>query len=352
VNIFLTKTDADTIKALGICSAVTNCYLTMAGDTITDWVGLYAVGIAQGSGMRTSTFGQDTTPVTMEQFSTFDLNTGILSLSFSEPVDPSTLRFNQITLCTERGSPPGVISFYTLTGGNTTSGRGLVINVVLSQGDLSAVKKDEYLCKVRALCFIQFTSSFVQDTSGNAIVPMLGGDHARDALQVRTLVADATPPVLVSFGLNMETRALLLTFDEPVDYLSVKTSQTLTLGNAASLPTETYTLRDNAVATSSQKNEVISTVVSATDAVYIKALFGLAKSLATTFASATTGLATDIAAAKNVNAASSSAVAANSYTADATALASGHSPTPTLILGSWSSSLTSLSTQAHCKQTS
>jgi len=34
--------------------------------------------------MRTSTFGQDTTPVTMEQFSTFDLNTGILSLSFSE----------------------------------------------------------------------------------------------------------------------------------------------------------------------------------------------------------------------------------------------------------------------------
>lgn len=83
-SIFLTKTDADTIKALGFCSAVTNCYLTMAGDTITDWVGLYAVGIAQGSGMRTSTFGQDTTPVTMEQFSTFDLNTGILSLSFSE----------------------------------------------------------------------------------------------------------------------------------------------------------------------------------------------------------------------------------------------------------------------------
>ena len=69
VSIFLTKTDADTIKALGICSAVTNCYLTTANDTIADWVGLFAGGIAQGSGMRTSTSGQDTTLVTMEQFS-------------------------------------------------------------------------------------------------------------------------------------------------------------------------------------------------------------------------------------------------------------------------------------------
>ena len=234
-------------------------------------------------------------------------------------MDPSTIRFNQITLCTERGSPPGVISFYTLTGGSTTSGRGLVMNVVLSQGDLSAVKKDDYLCKVRALCFIQFTSSFVKDTSGNDIVPMLGGDNARDALQVKSLVADTTPPVLVSFGLNMETRALLLTFDEPVDHLSVRTSQTLTLSNSASAPTETYTLRDNAVVTSLQKSEVINAVMSASDVVYIKALFGLAKSLATSYASAATGLATDIAAAKNINAASASAVAANNYTADTTA---------------------------------
>ena len=319
VNIFLTKSDADTIKSLAMCTAVADCYLTMAGDAIADMVGNKATEIPQGSGVQTSSFGQDTTSVTMEEFTTFDLNTGILTLSFSEPVDPTTLRFDQITLCTERASPPNAISSYKLNNGSTTSNRGLVIAVRLTQGDLSNIKKDDYLCKVRALCFIQFTSSFVQDTSGNPVVAMLGGDQAKDALGVKTLVADTTAPALTSFALNMETHSMLLTFDEPVDHLSVKTGQKLTLANALVSPTETYTLSDNAVVTSTQKGEVISTTLSSSDVVHIKAHFGLAKSLETSFALAAVGLATDIAASKNINRASSTAVAANDFKSDTTA---------------------------------
>ena len=318
VSVYLTKADADTIKSLALCSNITNCYLTMASNTVADMLGNAAPSIGQGSGVRTANFGQDTTRVTLEQFSTLDFNTGTLTLSFSEPVDPSTLRYDQITLSTERDIPANVISYYRLTNGTTLSGRGLIINIRLVQYDLSMLKKDNFLCKTRNLCFIQFTAAFVQDVAGNAIVPMLGGSNAADAMLVRTLVADVTAPVLQSFSLNIEARLLIMTFDEPIDFLSVKTSQTFTLVNAAVGATESYTLKDNALVTTAEKSEVINTTISASDILNIKAHFGLAKSLSTTLATIVTNLATDIATAKNINSASLGAVAANSYVADTT----------------------------------
>ena len=280
----LTTNDANVLRRLpGLATSTVDTYLAVASTTIQDYSGNSLVPIPPLAALRAFQIIADTPPEAVS-FPVFDLNTEILSISFSEPVNASSVNVTQFTLYSDRSST--AIASYTLTSSISSSQDGSVLVIYLSNVDLNQLKLHQSLCTSITNCIPTFTSQFVSDLTGNLVIALT----PQQSQPFETFVADVTSPVLASFGLDLNSGTLILSFSEPVNANTLDPTQ-VTLQNAI-IATVDLTL-SNATTTSSGNGLVIVLQLQS-DADRIKASTDLADSITTTFLSLTASTIQDL----------------------------------------------------------
>jgi len=114
VIITLSEDDLNAVKLLPLCTSANDCYLTFSNDTILDAAGLSLVGRFDGNALGISSYSRDSTPPELVSFTTLNLETGVISLSFTEAINITSVQPEEIRLQTLFENP---LQTYNLTGG-------------------------------------------------------------------------------------------------------------------------------------------------------------------------------------------------------------------------------------------
>ena len=252
-TIYLTLSDLSQIKCLNdVRVDANNTHLQATLGTVFDTTG----NPVEETSVPAHNVTGDITPPQLITFD-MDINSGTLSLTFDEPVDPSTLVLSQISL---QSTATDTASRLTLTSGSTSSEVSSVVEIRLTVNDLNAIKINSELAKDPNSTYISVGAGFVEDCAGISASSI----SSVSALQVTLYSEDVTPPELISFNLDLDDGTLILYFDEPVDVSSLDVSG-ITIQNAPFSPTAslTFTTLDQAV---SDSNSLMFTIsLSSTD---------------------------------------------------------------------------------------
>lgn len=158
-------------------------------------------------------------------FSVFDLDAGEFTILFNEPIDalsitaPGSIQFQHhadVTL------PVDSFVVQALDCNLPGCRDGTSITFTLPRTELNRLKLNPRVCTSAATCWLTIDSvgSFVADMAGNQILSLPNGARSSSRYLGR-FIEDTSGPVLESYSLNMTSRELVLTFDEPVEPDSV-----------------------------------------------------------------------------------------------------------------------------------
>ena len=209
---FLLNThDIINIKRHPLCYTASNCYGSFAQGLALNSIQLPS---APTQSIQVSTLVQDVTPPRFLAFPVFDLNSGLFTIIFSEPINGSSAQFTQVTFSNSVNTPSQSV---TLNEG-FTSPDSIEIDFHLTRSDLNALKYRLNLCTNRTNCWVALPSFFISDIGSN---PYLHSNYQPGAVasyhQPTVFVPDTTPPSLERFSIDMDTGQITLSFDEVVD---------------------------------------------------------------------------------------------------------------------------------------
>lgn len=223
IIIQLINDDANQLKVdPSFCSELSNCFVTVVSGFANDIAGNPVV--PRGP-LAISNFTEDTRAPTLAQFVLMDLDSGTFVLSFSEVIDVATIQLTSLRFQSQEMPINDEYSEYTLTGSSATSMNSDILEIELDRTDLNALKLDRLLCTRKFDCFVRFTSSFINDTSGNPVMEVsntLEPDRTHNPID---LVRDTAGPIVISFNLDLEMGLLAIDFDEPVNFAVFRTSE-------------------------------------------------------------------------------------------------------------------------------
>ena len=232
-TIELLKEDLDTIK--GILSLAMNefsTFLSVTGATVSDMNGNRLVPVDASGAMGVSVFIPDTTSPVLEGFS-LDLNTGLLTFTFSETVDYRSLKFEEFYLQDDMLAN----STFQFESSVMSTEFQPVLFVYISKSDLDLLKENRQVGTNMNNTYIALSNLTIYDTSNNPVVAIVDGS----ALQVDNYTQDSTPPELQSFNLDVNTGVLTLFYSETIDIFSLDPTK-ITLQNGGFVGTSQYTL--------------------------------------------------------------------------------------------------------------
>ena len=237
VVINLSVNDFNTITAtFPLASTEENTFITLETSTVLDTNGNPSAEIPSNNALQITNHTADQTPPTLDDFD-FDVNTGRLTLVFSESVNVSSFMSSQVTI---QNLHTLATEIYTLNGGMISQPISTTIVVGLTRVDLNQVKANLQLATQGGNTFLSVTEMAVSDMNTNRLIRI----SMSDAKSVRTYTADATDPVIESFQLDYDTGALVILFDETV-ILSTADISALTFQNAEMSASSVYTLSDS-----------------------------------------------------------------------------------------------------------
>ena len=312
VMLTLATEDANNLQQLqDLATSVDNTYLVLTSSTIRDYSANSVIAVPISGAIQATLVIQAVGRPEAVSFPVFDLNTEAFSISFSEPMNLSSIDFTQFTLFSDQSSTAS--ETYTLTGGVLTSSNGSTVAIMLELlfMDVNEIKLLQNLCTSVTNCIPAFTSQFGSDLAGNAVVAL----SPQLSQQFEAFVADVTPPQLVSFDLDMNTGALILTFSEPVNAGSLDPMQ-ITL-QSASTGAEVNVRLSNETTTTSSNGSVMMLQLRG-DANMIKATTQLATEPSNTFLSFTSSAVQDLYGNPVVSVPPFSALQTSSFTEDST----------------------------------
>ena len=233
ITIYLLPEDLQMLQANSfLCTQRGNCYIRFTSDFIMDMVGNPVEAVpSEPPGFIVRTFGQDIFDPELLSFS-LDLNEGVLSLSFNEPVRASSLDPTGIVIQGEINTTNPTL-VHRLTGGETFSNDMPVININLNIADLNALKASIF-AKDTNTTFIAIEATTITDNAftPNQVDP-IGTDMALP-LPDGGYTPDTTPPMLYQYTLDMDRDLLILTFNEPINPNSTSCNS-ITLYNSSDI---------------------------------------------------------------------------------------------------------------------
>ena len=238
VSVSLGWTDLNEIKRLtGLATSSSDTYVTLTSAAIRDMNDNAVVPRVDGeSSLPIAFFTPDTIDPSLHVFN-LDVNSGILTLEFTETVLASSLNVTQITLLSSTNLTD--FEYHTLTSGTVTeSSDNTTIVINLSQYDLNQVKFFTELAQDENSTFLSITDQMITDMNLNNV----NGITFTDSLMVSTYIRDETAPLLRTFDLNLTSETLTLHFDETVNISSIVYSG-LTLFSSNTSSSVNYTLR-------------------------------------------------------------------------------------------------------------
>ena len=202
----LSTQDLNAIKRQpGLATSYLSTYLTYTSEAIEDMFENKVNEVNLTKAETASYFNIDRTPPELDNFS-LDINNFLLTLTFSETVNASTLNIKGITLYDEDGSN------YTLANPHTSSSTKYdhIVYIDISRDDMNAIKAIPELATSRNNTFIRIESKTISDMSGLRV-------QTSDIIQVLDYKEDTVSPVLYNFTLNLTSEIITLTFDETVN---------------------------------------------------------------------------------------------------------------------------------------
>ena len=197
----------------------------------------------------------------------FDLNLGLLTLIFDEPVINVSLNATKLTLQSTQNFTELVDESYTLTGYavvNSGSSDDVVI-LSITTFDLDVIKRFTMLGVSQDTTYISFLRGLVIDYALNEAVLI----PTTNALKASQFIQDTSGPLLVGFNVSMNDQLINLRFSETINSSSVDVTKFIFL-NAMRAATSSYTLTDSDVITNDSTLLTIS--FSFTDINNIKAI--------------------------------------------------------------------------------
>jgi hypothetical protein len=304
INVTLTTDDLDLIKlGSAFCISTSTCFISLDRTTATD-ANTQPVEVASGV-VASSVVADSTSPSVVSV--ALDMDTNTLEFVFDEPVNATSLSATSITLQSATNSPS---ASYTLTGSDSSSANnGRVVSVVMTTGDVNAIKALSGLVRDQATSNVAVSSSMIADMAGNNVVAIA----VTSAVGVSSFTADTTSPTLVEFSADMTLGLLKMTFDETVDSSSFVTTS-VQLRESAEAVAATYNLTGGTVP--SQLSTVVTLLFTRSDLNIIKADTELFTNGQTAFVSIASGIINDVFGnlANEVNA--TSAIQASAFVDD------------------------------------
>lgn len=140
VVIILNPPDLNAIKLnTNLGTNFANSFLSLTGSFISDLSGNAVIPVSFSNALQVRSFTSDVTRPSLLLFS-MNMTSGILSMTFSEPVNVASLLFSGITLLSGIPTNHGVpVSNYTLTDGTVVSPNGQIVVIQLSRHDLDVI---------------------------------------------------------------------------------------------------------------------------------------------------------------------------------------------------------------------
>ena len=156
----------------------------------------------------------DNSPATLANFS-LDMNIGRFVLTFSDVVDVSTLRYNEIFIQRSSYTSSTLHSPFGSYDRNLDSS---IIPIDLYGSDLRQLKYKLLggLATNINTTYLTIRAGAINDIRGVDIIAITSGN----GIIASNYIRDSTPPVLTSFSLDMDNGRIYFTFDEPINRYS------------------------------------------------------------------------------------------------------------------------------------
>ena len=161
----------------------------------------------------------DNTPPVLISFELLDLNDEELVLSFSQPINVTTLNFTYLSLLSSPFNEAITVAV-SLSDGNCTGGCeiGRRVTLSLESAEVDRLKLQSSMCTNISNCYLYYTGAFVEDFGGNSIAEY---NYFTEYL-LQNITLDRTAPSLTACSLDLTLDQLSLKFDEPIDASSFK----------------------------------------------------------------------------------------------------------------------------------
>ena len=229
IVIQLSRMDLNEIKRRELATSEFDTFIFLSSLTIDDTFGNPIVEIQPEEVVMVMAYIDDTIDPLLEDFD-LDMNTGTLTLSFTETVNTSSLDTSGITFYNAM-TPALTSQTYTLSGDFVSvSNHSDVIDIVLTNDDLNELKVRQMLATEQSNTFLRITRATILDMNFNRV---------RDPIvsQVVTFTQDDTPPLLLSFTIDMDAGELTLNFDETINSSSLQFDHLALINNETFVPT-------------------------------------------------------------------------------------------------------------------
>ena len=287
-TVYFTEDDLNEIKRkLPLLRSMDSTHISITMDLVVDMNDNVNIPISASSALIADFFLDDFNQPILVSFD-MDMNTGTLTLHFSETVDISSLHFEGISLQQMRFSSFDIT--YTLTDGAIlTMQDSPDVVIVLTNSDLNELKARHIGLTNRTL-FITLDNTTVTDIVGQSVVRLVNGINV---VPVDVYTTDYTPPELVGFSLDLTSEVLVLSFNETVNSDVKVTEITISDGSGLATGQRTYTLTNSSF-TTDPDTPILTIHLSVFDLNELKKREGLATNINNTFLSLSSLTLTDV----------------------------------------------------------
>ncbi|CAI8020048.1 hypothetical protein GBAR_LOCUS12008 [Geodia barretti] len=259
VIVNITETDFYTLQTLtNLGTLSVNTFISHTDGLAEDLYGNSATGLSPDSALRSAQVTNDTMRPELVAFD-YDMNSGVLTLSFDEVVEIRSFQADQLTFQNLEAVPTNT---YTLQNSSVISEISNIIDIRLGLDDFNNLKAAE-VCLVEEMCFIAYTDRLITDTFSLAVLPRL----SNTGLRVSNYDPDTIRPQLVSFAsFDLNLAQFTLVFSETVNTSSLVYSG-ITIQSFPTDPEDTFSLTSGTVTSNSP---TITITLSTEDAITLK----------------------------------------------------------------------------------
>lgn len=302
----LTNSDVETLRYMArLTRGNRSTYLAVGAGTAVDMDGDNAIGanamnaIAPSSALRAAAVYADATPPSVVSCA-LDLDASELILIFDEPVRASSFDPRRVDLRSGRDAANATASV-VLTAESVAAADDYALVVVLSGRDTSAIKASAPLGRSRNTTYCFVRSAAVDDLGAGGAFSSGNANRAR-VVRARKVTLDATPPKLAAFTLDLDTNALVLVFDEPVNTSTVRpVERSVLLSSVRSASAPSLRLRCSTAAIHGDHyNETVRVALCRDDIDALMAVAGLCRATTSCYLSHAYDLAKDTTTPPNV----------------------------------------------------
>ena len=302
----LSTADLNGIKAIAdLWISRETTYITFTKYVITDMADNYVEAIGLESAVQASSYINDTTFPVLAGFD-LDMDSGILTLSFIETVNVTTVLYDRIYLQSVSAFNSTYGERLRLTGGILLEKNpSTEVKIELTLDDLNALKELE-IANRKERSWLLLARRVVVDMNRNPSLRLRNGINTEF---VSKYTSDTTKPSLRALDFNLTSEELTLSFSETVRVSTLNVEGiTITSSSNYTLTTDSYT--------SSDDGPIVVVHLSLTDLNNIKRITDLAVSNQTTSLVLTNDTIRDMVGSWNVPVNSSTPIDVRSFHMD------------------------------------